>query len=337
MKKKKIITLGLCTLMLCGCGKEIPTLSDGSQAVVSFEDGSLNISANELYENLKKQYALDNILQMLDKKILEKEYSDSLDDAKTYAKETVNSMKATYGEEQIEAYFGSIDSYTDYLYTSNLQQKAILDYAKTLVTEKEIKSYYDKNIYGDVVVDHILIKTNVTDDTSEEDKTKLEDEAKKKINEIIEKLDKADDKLAKFKELAKEYSDDDATKENGGSLGAINTDTLSSSYDEILKSARSLKDGTYSKDLIITELGYHVIFKEKTEEKKSLDEVKDSVIESLANDKLSSDSTLNITAMQKLREKYKMNIEDSDIKDKYSKYITNSIAQAREADAAQTK
>ena len=331
MKKKKIITLGLCTLMLCGCGKEIPTLSDGSQAVVSFEDGSLNISANELYENLKKQYALDNILQMLDKKILEKEYSDSLDDAKTYAKETVNSMKATYGEEQIEAYFGSIDSYTDYLYTSNLQQKAILDYAKTLVTEKEIKSYYDKNIYGDVVVDHILIKTNVTDDTSEEDKTKLEDEAKKKINEIIEKLDKADDKLAKFKELAKEYSDDDATKENGGSLGAINTDTLSSSYDE------SLKDGTYSKDLIITELGYHVIFKEKTEEKKSLDEVKDSVIESLANDKLSSDSTLNITAMQKLREKYKMNIEDSDIKDKYSKYITNSIAQAREADAAQTK
>lgn len=332
MNKKKLVTLGLCTLLLCGCGKEAPTLSDGSQAVVSFEDESINISANELYEGMKEKYALDVMIQLMDKQILEKEYPNDLETEKKKAKSTVDAMKETYGVDQINSYFGSVDSYTDYLYISNLQQKAMLDYAKTKVTEKEIQSYYEKNIYGDVVVDHILIKTNVTEDTSSEEKTKLEDEAKKKIKEIQEKLNQADNKLETFKQLAKEYSMDEATKENGGSLGAINTDTLSSSYDELLKAARELKDGAYSTELITTELGYHVIYKEKTEEKASLDSVKDRVIEEVANTKLEEDSTMSITAIEELRKKYGMEIHDSVIKEKYANYVANAISSAQQSD-----
>lgn len=332
MKKRKIITLGLCTFLLCGCGKTIPTLSDGSQAVISFDDENLHVSANELYETMKTQYALDAMIQLMDKQILEKEYPDDLEEAKQTAESTLKSMKDTYGEDQIISYFGSVDSYSNYLYINELQQKAILDYAKSQVNDKEINSYYEKNIYPDVVVDHILIKTGVTSDTSDEDKEKLETEAKNKINEIIDKLNKADNKLETFKELAKEYSEDEATKDNGGSLGAINTDTLSSSYDELLKKARELKDNTYSTENITTELGYHVIYKESTSEKASLDTVKDTIVEDLANEKLTEDSTMRITAMQKLREKYGMKIEDSELKEKYSNYIANSIASARQSD-----
>ena len=337
MNKKKIVIVSLCTLLLCGCGKEIPTLADGGQAVVTFSDESLSVSTNDLYNSMKEQYALNSLIELMDKKILEKELPDDLETEMENAKTTVKSMKDTYGEEQIVSYFGSIDNYTNYIYINNLQQKAILNYAKTKVTDKEVKSYYDKNIYGDVTVDHILIKTNVTEDTSSEDKEKLETEAKNKINEIIEKLNNAEDKLATFKELAKEYSDDEATKDTGGSLGAINTDTLSSSYDELLEAARKLEDGKYSTELITTELGYHVIYKESTAEKPELDSVKEDILETLGNDKISEDATLSITAMEELRKKYGMEITDSDLKEKYSNYIANSIASAKQSEQEATK
>lgn len=336
MNKKKIVIIGLSALLLCGCGKEIPTLSDGSQAVATFNDESISLSANDLYNKMKEQYALDALLQLMDKQILEKELPDDLETEMENAKNTVKSMKDTYGEDQIISYFGSVDNYTNYIYINNLQQKAVLNYAKTKVSDKEVQAYYDKNIYGDVTVDHILIKTNVTDDTSSEDKEKLETEAKNKINEIIDKLNNAENKLDTFKQLAKEYSEDEATKDNGGSLGAINTDTLSSSYDELLKAARNLEDGKYSTELITTELGYHVIFKESTAEKPALEDVKDDILEKLGQEKIDNDATLNVTGMEELRKKYGMEIQDSDLKEKYSNYIANSIASARQSEQEAT-
>jgi len=327
-KTKKLLTIGACTLLLSGCGS-IPTLSDGSQAVVNFKEESLSISANELYEKMKESYALDTMITIMDTKVLEKEYPDNLKDAKETAETTVESMVDTYGEDYITSYFGSVDAYQNFVYLNNLRQKAIVDYAKSLVSEKELKSYYDKNIYGDVTVSHILIQTGVTDNTSAEDKTKLEKEAKDKINAIIKKLDEADDKKAKFAELAKTESDDDATKENGGSLGAINTGTLSSAYDEILESARKLKDGEYSKTVITTELGYHVIYRESSKEKAKYEDKVEEMKEAIANDKLSDDATIQVTAMDELRKKYEMDIMDDDIKEKYATYIANQIAAAR--------
>ncbi len=324
---KKVVVLGCCTLFLCGCG-EVPKLSDGSEAVVNLKDLE-SISANEVYEQMKETYGLDALLKLMDQKILEKEYPDDLESIRKNAKSTVDSMVNTYGKDQITTYYGSVENYEDAIYLGNLQEKAILDYAKGLVTESELKSYYDKNIYGDVTVSHILIQTGVTDDTSSDEKTKLEQEAKNKVNEIIKKLDEADNKAEKFKELAKEYSEDSATKENGGSLGAINTGTLSSSYDELLKAARELKDGEYSKSVITTELGYHVIYRESSSEKPSYEDKLDEMKETIGNDKIDADQTITVTALDELRKKYGMDIVDSKIKEQYSNYIANQIASAR--------
>ena len=109
----------------------------------------------------------------------------------------------------------------------------------------------------------------------------------------------------------------------------INTGTLSSSYDELLKAARSLKDGAYSTSLITTELGYHVIYRESSSEKPSYDDKKDEIQETLANEKISADATIRVTAMDELRKKYGMDILDEDIKKQYSNYIANQIASAK--------
>lgn len=330
--KKKLVVLSVCTLMVCGCGKTIPTLSNGEEAIVTFENGSM-ISINELYNDLKDNYALDSLISLIDKKILEDKYKDTIDSANEYADATMKSLKENYGDDLLSAIqystpYQTIDAYRNFVYINYLQNQAIEDYAKNQITEKEINTYYEKNIYGDVLVNHILITVDALDGASDEDKTKAENEAKEKINTIIAKLKESQNVKETFTNLAKEYSSDVSTKEDGGSLGYINNGTLSSNYDEIVKNAFKLKDGEYSTEMITTELGYHVIYREASKEKASLEEVQDSIRETLANDALSNDSTISTKALQALRKEYGMDIVDSEIQKQYAASIQNALIQS---------
>ncbi len=332
--KKKVIVLGLCTLLVCGCGKTIPTLSNGEEAVVTLSN-DVKISVDELYNDLKSNYALDSLINMVDKKILEDKYKDNIESANDYADSTMKSLEENYGDDlltAIQSYtsYSTVEAYKNYVYISYLQNLAIEDYAKNQITDKEMNEYYEKNIYGDVLVDHILITPNVAEDASDEDKTKAEDEAKEKINTIIAKLKESDNVKDTFTELAKEYSEDESTKEDGGSLGYINDGTLSSSYDELIKAAFQLKNGEFSTEIITTELGYHVILREDQKEKAAFDDVKDSVKQKLADNLMSEDATINTKAMQELRKEYEFNIVDSDLQSQYAKYIQSALSQKSE-------
>ncbi len=332
--KKKIVILGLCTLMVCSCGKTIPKLENGSEAIVSFENGQ-KISVDDLYNDLKNNFALESLINLVDKKILEDKYKDNLSSAEEYAASTMKSLEENYGENLLAAIqtytsYSTVEAYKNYVYISQLQSQAVEDYAKKQVTEKEMKEYYEKNIHGDVLVNHILVTPNVKDDATTEEKTNAENEAKEKINTIIAKLKESENKKEAFTNLAKEYSEDASTKEDGGSLGYINDGTLSSSYDEIVKKAFELKDGEFSTEVITTELGYHVIFREASKEKASFEDVQDTIREKIADDLLAKDATLSIKAMQDLRKEYGMDIVDSEIQSQYAKYIQNALAQAQE-------
>lgn len=328
--KKKVIILGACTMLLCGCGK-IPTLSNGDEAVVKFENGDM-ISVNDLYNEVKNNYALQSLLQMIDKKILETEYASEVESKKEVAESTVKAMKESYGEDQfiqmLQNYYGysSIEAYQNAYYISTLQNLAITDYGKSLVTDKEIEKYYKESVFGDILVDHILITADTTSTMSTDEKTAAENKAKDQVKSLIDELQKSDNKKEKFTELAKEYSKDESTKENGGSLGYINIGTLGTSYDEIVKAANSLKDGEISTEVITSELGYHVILREEQREKASLDDTKESIRSTLGEKKISADSTLSVTALTELRKKYGMDIVDSEIQKQYGNYISNTIA-----------
>ncbi len=329
--KKKIIVLGTCTLLLCGCGKTIPTLSNGEEAVVTFENGD-KISVNDLYREIKDDYAMQALIRMIDKKILEAEYPNEVETKKEAAISTVKAMKEQYGEESflqmLQSYYGysSIEAYQDSYYINAMQNLAIIDYGKSQVTEKEIKKYYDESIFGDILVSHILITADKTDEMTTDEKTAAENKAKEQIMDIISELRSSENPKERFQELAKERSKDESTKDNGGSLGYINTGTLSSQYDEIVKVASSLKDNSFSTEVITTELGYHVIFRESQKEKASLDDVKDSIRETLGTKKLDSDNTMSVTALTELRKKYGVDIIDSEIQKQYGNYISNTIA-----------
>lgn len=332
--KKKILILAMCGLMLAGCGTKKSQLEYGNDSVASIDNEVIN--AQDLYEELKNSYGLELLLNKIDKTILEKEYPDDLSAATTSAENTINQLKEYYGDKllstiQYYTSYNTVEEYQASLYLNYLQDLAVTDYAKTQITDKEIKAYYKSDIVGDIKVSHILITVDTKDGATDDEKTAAENAAKTKAEEVISKLKDAKDIAATFTELAKEYSNDDSTKENGGDLGFINKDTLGDSYKDMVTAAYALKDGAYTTEPVKTELGYHIVLRTETKDKASLDDVRDSIIETLATNYKTNHSDASIKAMQELRKKYNLDFADTELKDAYAKYIQSALQQAQTA------
>ena len=331
--KKKVLILGVCSLFLCGCGK-IPTLSNGDEAVVTFKDGDM-ISANDFYEEIKNSFGLDTLLNMIDKYIFEAEFPDEMENGEAYAEAAIDQLRTNYEteEELLQAlqYYGyqTVEAYQNFVYISYMQNVAIEAYVRNNITEEELQDYYDNDVYPDMTISHILITPDVTDDMSDEEKEEAENTAKEQIENIIDELNEAKDNgediESTFAKLAKEYSEDDDTKDDGGNLGEINIGSLDSNYDELIKAANSLKDGEYSTEVITTELGYHVILKTKTGEKASYDDSVDTMKDAITEDKLNSDQSLMVDAIRYYRDLYELDIVDSELDNQYSIYMNNLI------------
>lgn len=332
--KKKIFALCAIMLLASGCGK-VPKLENGKEAIVTFKDGE-KISVDDFYKLIKDQYGLNSLISMVDKYICETEFKDYKDTASKNADALINSLKEQYGGEDklLEALQGSgyttIDSYKDYAYLSYLQSHAIEEYAKTKITDKEIEDYYKNDAIGDMEINHILITSNVKQNATDDEKKTAEEAAKKKANEVIDKLNTAkkngENITDTFTKLAKEYSEDDSNKDKGGALGKINYGSLSKNYDELINAAKKLKDGEYSTSIITTELGYHVILKVKTYEKDTLENLKDSITETLAEKYITNNqNSVGLNALQHYRKEYKMEIQDEEMKKQYSNYIQNAL------------
>lgn len=190
--KKKVLILGVCSLLLCGCGK-IPTLSNGDEAVVTFKDGNM-ISANDFYEEIKNNFGLNTLLNMIDKFVFESEFADEMENANTYADAVIDQLKTNYGseEELLSAlqYSGyqTIEAYKDFVYISYLQNIAIEAYVSDNITEDELKEYYENDVYPDMTISHILITPDVTDDMEDEEKEKQKILLKKLLKKLLMSL-----------------------------------------------------------------------------------------------------------------------------------------------------
>lgn len=319
---KKILFAGVVVgaLLLTGCGT--PTLKNGEEVVASV-DGK-DFTAEELYEELKDQGGMSVLVNMFDTYIVNQEVETD-DDAETYADSQYESYQSSYEsngqnfEDTLEsAGYKDADDFKDALIVEYKKQKITEDYVKANLTDAEIQSYYDDNIYGDIEGAHILISPETTDDMSDEEVTEAEEKAKKEAEDIIKKLDDGED----FADLAKEYSDDEGTAEDGGKL----TITYGEVVDEFWDAASELKDGKYTEEPVKSDYGYHIIYRESQKDKPKLNEVEDDVIDKLVDQKLEEDTSLQTEALVELRKKYNLKINDSDIEKSYNKSVKESLA-----------
>ena len=93
---------------------------------------------------------------------------------------------------------------------------------------------------------------------------------------------------ANFEDLAKKYSEDDATKAKGGDLGWI---VEGQTVPEFQQAAFSLPKGSIS-DLVKTQYGFHIIkvLDRETAHTKSFEEVRDSILQPVLDQKVNAEA-----------------------------------------------
>lgn len=322
-----ILVLIIVLLALC---KRIPKTKNGEEVLASVD--GLTVTSDKLYQDLKNQYGTTNVINMIDEYIANDYVKKLTKDDEKYVDQVVDYYK------QYAEYYGA--SFEDFLsqyvgiqgVTNEKEFRAYVtkDYKKTLavkkyvastIKEEELKKEYNENYKEKMTVRHILIEVN--DETSEEDaKKKAED----LINQLNEVKDDADKLEKKFKDLAYDNSDDKGTYEDGG----LFKDFSKSGVDEAFYNAsKDLKKGEYTSSPVKSQYGYHVILKVSSKTNKYKD-VKETIKKDLAEKKLNEDSTLQVKSWDKLRKKYKLKINDTDVEKAYKKTVNNGSKKEEE-------
>lgn len=322
--KKTLIVLGTVLLVFGSLGCEKKTeLKGGEDELVTFKDSKLNISTNDLYEKLKDKYGINFLIDMIDTNILDTEYEDS-DSINDYVDIQVNSLRNYYKTETefleyINNYgYKNVEELEEYFKLNYKRNLAVKDYLKTLISDDDVTDYYNDKITGDIEAKHILIEVKTTDSMTEDEKRTTKEDALNKAKEAITKLNEG----KTFEEVCKEYSDDDATKNNSGSMGFVNTLDLD---DVTRQELTKLEIGKYSTEPLETEYGYEIFLKVSVKDKPKLEEVKTHIIETLTDEKLTKDSKLQYKAMEYIRDKYEFSIKDEDLEIYYENTMNNLL------------
>lgn len=208
---------------------------------VASVDGD-KITKDQLYEVLMSQGGTDVLDSMIEQKVINKEAEKkSVTISEKELDKELDALITSYGGE---------DTFNQALETNGIKESEVKKdletnlKAKKLVedtidiSEDEMKSYFDENKDSfdqpeQVKASHILVKDEKT------------------ANEVKKKLSDGE----KFAELAKEYSTDTASKEDGGDLGYFSKEDM---VQEFSDAAFDLNVNEISEP-VKTEYGYHII------------------------------------------------------------------------------
>jgi len=177
----------------------------------------------------------------------------------------------------------------EFLKDRALHSQVVEQEVSKAITDDEIRARYDKEIaaappVNEVHARHILVKT------------------KEEAEAIIKQLDAG----AKFEDLAKEKSSDAGSGANGGDLGFFGPGQM---VPEFEKAAFALEPGSYTKEPVQTQFGWHVIKVEdkRTQQPPAFDQVKDQVRSLLLRDKY-------FELVKSLRGAAKIDVTDPELK-----------------------
>ncbi|MBD8033917.1 MULTISPECIES: peptidylprolyl isomerase [Solibacillus] len=257
----------------------------GDEVVVSTNVG--DITQEEFYNSMK-DIAGDQLLQQV---VVERILNDKYKVTDEEIEKELATVKEQYGEGYEAALAQS--NLTEEMLKTNirftlLQQKATEDVE---VTDEEIQKYYDQ-ASQELNARHILVEDEAT------------------ANEIIEKLNAGED----FAELAKEFSTDPGSGQQGGDLGWFTVGTMVPEFND---AAYALKVDEISKP-VQTQHGFHII---QVQEKRAvkdygtLDEKKEEIRESIVATKGDWNAK-----MAELIKGAKIDVKDEDLKDAFSSF-----------------
>lgn len=293
--KKKPLAVGLAVLLLalllsaCGGGATVAEYEGGTVTEAEF-DGFLGANKffnyNEMYSfyEMMPDFKESMLHQYIATKLLVSEVNkDAVKSADKRAKDDLKSMLASIKADQ-----ESRKSYQQFLDEHSMEEKHLEQYVANQYkleelfagkfTDEEVRAKYDEQIAADknayittATVRHILVSTS--DPNTQEDIRTLE-EAHERALEVYQKLKDGGD----WGELAKEYSDDPGSKENGGQYANENVDR----WDPAFRQASIEQPLGEIGEPFESSFGYHVMV---VEERNSNDfeSVKNAVRGQMAN------------------------------------------------------
>lgn len=281
MKKSVLtFTLAASVLALSACS------GNGADEVI-VESKVGDITKDELYQEMKSSVG-KQALQML---IIEDVLASKYEATDKEVNEQFNEMKEQYGEtfEQFLASQGHTeDSLKSTIKMSILQEKALLEDIE--VTDEEIQTYID-NSKKEVNARHILVEDEAT------------------AAEVKNKLNQGGD----FAALAKEYSTDTGSAENGGSVDWFGVDAQM--VPEFIDTSFALEKNEISEP-VKSQYGYHIIQVtdiRDVESELDFEKDKEDLRKQLAYKK--ADQTAFLDKVRKMIEDADVKIEDEDLKD----------------------
>ncbi len=311
LKKKLAIVLSSALVVgaLSGCTSTSSSstnspASGSTELVATYSQGSLNYG--EFTDALISRSGMLMMLDMVDKAILD-DVEPATDDMKANVEANIENIRGYYGDNfedslKINGFKNEDDFRSSLLLNEQRNMYSINYIIKNNVSDEEIQAYYDE-YSPNIEASHILISP------AEETEAAL-NEAKKEAEDLIARIENGED----FAELAKEYSDDLGSGQNGGELGSFGKGRM---VPEFEAAAFALETGEYTKEPVQTDFGYHIILKTAGEEKETLEEMKASIQNTLAIQKLEADQSLSFKALVELRSENGFEISDPLISDQY--------------------
>lgn len=280
--------------VMAGCGKKEASSGgkDTSKVIATYEGGEITENEFDLEQRIvlalqpqmEQFMQLEDFRQYLIKQEIAYEYLEAQADDKTKevgkkkAEEQFDLMKSSYGEDSfkqmLDAQKISEADFKNYM----VRIYTVMEGERQKVSEDDVKKEFEatKQEYTKASVRHILI--NFTDP---EGKERTSEDALKLAKDVKAKLDKGED----FATLAKEYSEDPGSKDNGGLYENVEV----SNWVEAFKQAALTQPLNQIGDPVETEYGYHIIRVEARTEKNYEDltqEEKDMIQTTLASTKL---------------------------------------------------
>lgn len=238
--------------------------------------------SKDIPEGLAQRYKQSILKQLVDKELLSQEIKkqDIKVSAEAMASEFADYKKMFRTDENFDRYLKTSGTTEDAIKQNidhNLAVNKLLEEKGGLkVPAEEVKKYFDDNtsryeIKEQVRASHILIKVAAGADK------KVEDEAKKKADEVYKEAKKAG---ADFGDLAKKYSEG-PTAPRGGDLSYFQRGRMVPEFDKVVF---DMKVNDVSKP-VRTQFGWHVIqlTDKKEGRQKPFEEVKESIEKLLIN------------------------------------------------------
>lgn len=245
MKKKKLFmgTIIACVaLTLSACGS--------SENVATSKVG--NVTEKELSKELRQTYGKSTLSQMMLNKALLDKYKVSDEEAKKQVEAAKEQMGDKFKVALEQVGLKNEDELKERMKPEIALEKAI----RATVTDKDVKD----NHKPEMKVSHILVKDEKT------------------VKEVKEKINNGED----FTALAKQYSEDTGSKEQGGEIAGFAPGQTVKEFEE---AAYKLDAGQVSEP-IKTSYGYHIIKVTDKKELKPFDEVKDTIRKDLEQQRL---------------------------------------------------